>query len=91
VVEQGCVRHLQFAEPIRVVMNSRAGQGVIFKLKRSRARSERRESPGFVLRLSTALCEEITTGDGKIRTPHGTWTQRLMRRSQMGWKRERAG
>src|SRR6266481_4849404 len=31
VGEQGCVRHLQFAEPIRVVMNSRASQGVIFK------------------------------------------------------------
>jgi CheY-like chemotaxis protein len=29
--EQGCVRHLQFAEPIRVVMNSRNSQGVIFK------------------------------------------------------------
>jgi CheY-like chemotaxis protein len=29
--EQGCVRHLQFAEPIRVVMNSRTSQGVIFK------------------------------------------------------------
>jgi hypothetical protein len=29
--EQGCVRHLQFPEPIRVVMNSRASQGVIFK------------------------------------------------------------
>lgn len=31
VAEQGCVRHLQFAEPIRVVMNSRTSQGVIFK------------------------------------------------------------
>jgi CheY-like chemotaxis protein len=31
VEEQGCVRHLQFAEPIRVVMNSRSSQGVIFK------------------------------------------------------------
>jgi len=29
--EQGCVRHLQFAEPIRVLMNSRTSQGVIFK------------------------------------------------------------
>jgi CheY-like chemotaxis protein len=29
--EQGCVRHLRFAEPIRVVMNSRTSQGVIFK------------------------------------------------------------
>jgi len=31
VEEQGCVRHLQFAEPIRVVMNSRTSQGLIFK------------------------------------------------------------
>jgi CheY-like chemotaxis protein len=31
VEEEGCVRHLQFVEPIRVVMNSRASQGVIFK------------------------------------------------------------
>ena len=31
VEEHGCVRHLQFAEPIRVVMNSRSSQGVIFK------------------------------------------------------------
>ena len=31
VEEQGCVRHLQFAESIRVVMNSRTSQGVIFK------------------------------------------------------------
>ena len=31
VEEQGCVRHLQFAGPIRVVMNSRTSQGVIFK------------------------------------------------------------
>ena len=29
--EQGCVRHLQFAVPLRVVMNSRTSQGVIFK------------------------------------------------------------
>ncbi len=29
--EQGCVRHLQFKEPIRVVMNSRSSQGAIFK------------------------------------------------------------
>jgi CheY-like chemotaxis protein len=29
--EDGCVRHLQFAEPIRVVMNSRASVGVIFR------------------------------------------------------------
>jgi CheY-like chemotaxis protein len=31
VEEQGCVRHLQFAAPLRVVMNSRSSQGVIFK------------------------------------------------------------
>ena len=31
VEEQGCVRHLHFANPIRVVMNSRSSQGVIFK------------------------------------------------------------
>lgn len=29
--EQGCVRHLRFSEPLRVVMNSKSGQGVIFK------------------------------------------------------------
>ena len=29
--EQGCVRHLQFTEPLRVIMNSRNSQGVIFK------------------------------------------------------------
>jgi len=31
VDEQGCVRHLQFHQPLRVVMNSRTSQGVIFK------------------------------------------------------------
>ena len=31
VEEQGCVRHLHFTNPIRVVMNSRSSQGVIFK------------------------------------------------------------
>jgi len=31
VEEEGCVRHLQFAQPLRVVMNSRTSQGVIFK------------------------------------------------------------
>jgi len=31
VEEEGCVRHLQFAEPMRVVMKSRTSQGVIFK------------------------------------------------------------
>ncbi len=31
IEEQGCVRHLQFAQPLRVVMNSRSSQGVIFK------------------------------------------------------------
>ena len=29
--EQGCVRHLQFTEPLRVIMNSRNSQGVIYK------------------------------------------------------------
>jgi CheY-like chemotaxis protein len=31
VEEQECVRYLQFADPIRVIMNSRSSQGVIFK------------------------------------------------------------
>jgi CheY-like chemotaxis protein len=31
VEEQGCVRHLQFAAPLRVIMNSRTSQGIIFK------------------------------------------------------------
>ena len=31
VEEQGCVRHLQFSQPLRVIMNSRTSQGVIFK------------------------------------------------------------
>ncbi|HYM77359.1 MAG TPA: PEP/pyruvate-binding domain-containing protein [Candidatus Dormibacteraeota bacterium] len=31
VEEQGCVRHLQFEQPLRVVMNSRTSQGVICK------------------------------------------------------------
>ncbi len=31
VSEDGCVRHLRFEEPMRVVMNSRTSQGVIFK------------------------------------------------------------
>jgi len=31
VAEQGCVRHLQFAKPMCVVMNSRTSRGVIFK------------------------------------------------------------
>jgi CheY-like chemotaxis protein len=31
VEEQGCVRHLRFTDPLRVVMNSRTSQGVIFK------------------------------------------------------------
>ncbi len=29
--ERECVRHLQFEQPLRVVMNSKIGQGVIFK------------------------------------------------------------
>ena len=31
VEEQGCVRRLQFAQPMRIVMNSKTSQGVIFK------------------------------------------------------------
>jgi CheY-like chemotaxis protein len=31
MAEEGCVRHLRFAEPFRVVMNSRSSRGVIFK------------------------------------------------------------
>ena len=31
VEEQGCVRRLQFTQPLRVVMNSKTSQGVIFK------------------------------------------------------------
>jgi hypothetical protein len=31
IEEQGCVRHLRFADPIRVAMNSRSGQGAVFK------------------------------------------------------------
>jgi CheY-like chemotaxis protein len=31
VEEQGCVRHLQFSQPMRITMNSRTSQGMIFK------------------------------------------------------------
>jgi hypothetical protein len=31
VDEDGCVRHLRFDAPIRVIMNSRTSQGVVFK------------------------------------------------------------
>ncbi|HUA16802.1 MAG TPA: PEP/pyruvate-binding domain-containing protein [Verrucomicrobiae bacterium] len=31
IEERGCVRHLQFAQPVRVVMNSKSSQGVIYK------------------------------------------------------------
>ena len=31
VEEQGCVRHLQFSQPLRITMNSRTSQGMIFK------------------------------------------------------------
>jgi CheY-like chemotaxis protein len=44
VEEQGCVRHLQFAEPIRVVMNSRTSQGVIFKPEAHQQAAEKIES-----------------------------------------------
>ncbi len=37
VEEQGCVRHLQFAAPLRVIMNSRTSQGVIFKPEANQA------------------------------------------------------
>jgi hypothetical protein len=37
VDEQGCVRHLQFAAPLRVIMNSRTSQGVIFKPESNQA------------------------------------------------------
>jgi CheY-like chemotaxis protein len=40
VEEQGCVRHLQLAAPLRVVMNSRTSQGVIFKPETSRGNSQ---------------------------------------------------
>jgi hypothetical protein len=31
VDEDGCVRHLRFDVPLRVIMNSRQSQGIIFK------------------------------------------------------------
>src|SRR6202521_59088 len=34
IEEQGCVRHLQFTEPLLVIMNSRSSQGMIFKPQR---------------------------------------------------------
>jgi CheY-like chemotaxis protein len=34
--ERNCVRHLHFADPLEVVMNGKAGRGVIYKPKRSR-------------------------------------------------------
>ena len=40
VEEEGCVRHLRFAEPIRVLMNSRTSQGVIFKPEPEERQSE---------------------------------------------------
>ncbi len=45
VEEQGCVRHLQFAEPIHVVMNSRTSQGVIFKPEAHQSQVANRERP----------------------------------------------
>ncbi len=38
--EEGCVRHLRFAEPIRVLMKSRTSQGVIFKPEPKEQESE---------------------------------------------------
>jgi hypothetical protein len=35
--EAGCVRHLRFDAPLRVVMNSRKSQGVIFKPEAAQA------------------------------------------------------
>ena len=35
VKEQGCVRHLRFTTPLRIVMSSRTSQGVIFKPERN--------------------------------------------------------
>ena len=35
VEEHGCVRHLRFSQPLRVVMNSKTSQGVIFKPEES--------------------------------------------------------
>ncbi|HLM82141.1 MAG TPA: PEP/pyruvate-binding domain-containing protein, partial [Terriglobales bacterium] len=40
VEEEGCVRHLRFAEPIRVLMNSRTSQGVIYKPEPEERQSE---------------------------------------------------
>jgi hypothetical protein len=40
VEEQGCVRHLHVAAPLRVVMNSRTSQGVIFKPETSPGNSQ---------------------------------------------------
>jgi len=40
VEEEGCVRHLRFAEAIRVLMNSRTSQGVIFKPEPEERQSE---------------------------------------------------
>jgi CheY-like chemotaxis protein len=44
VEEQGCVRHLQFSNPIRVVMNSRTSQGVILKPEARPSEIERWET-----------------------------------------------
>ena len=40
IEEQGCVRHLRFTAPIRVIMNSRTSQGVIFKPEASSKEAE---------------------------------------------------
>ena len=44
VSEQGCVRHLRFTQPIRIVMNSRTSQGVIFKPEVNHEGANRRPS-----------------------------------------------
>jgi CheY-like chemotaxis protein len=38
--EDGCVRHLRFDAPLRVIMNSRQSQGIIFKPESATASSE---------------------------------------------------
>jgi len=40
VAEDGCVRHLRFDAPLRVIMNSRTSQGVIFKPEAGKRRKE---------------------------------------------------
>jgi hypothetical protein len=46
IEEQGCVRHLQFAQPLRIVMNSKTRQGVIFKPEGDSDRSPEQQRTG---------------------------------------------